>query len=207
MTITEGRLLVRADMTMLTQTTELLSWLPSSGVQKLTANTLLVGTDGFADARYGNFDKSPASLNDSYLIAELYQKKLLSKTHLKRQMQQLADDDAKQLHRDLQTALQTHSFKKIIILRHVPPFPQVCTYQGNPTDSNFLPYFASKATGDVLLAVAHDYPLVEFYTLCGHTHSYARSQILPNLIVTVGSAEYYTPTIQEIITIQHKTKS
>ena len=190
---------VRADMTRLTQTSEFLHWLPASGVQKLSADILLVGTDGFADGRYGDYENSPVSLNDSYLIDELYQKKLLSKKHLQFKMQQLADDDAKQLYHDIETGVATYKPKKIIVLTHVPPFPEVCMYQGRQTDDYFLPYFSSKATGDVLLRAACHYPLVEFLTLCGHTHSYACSNPFPNLTITVGAAEYYYPNIQEVI--------
>lgn len=190
---------VRTDVTILTQMNKLLNWLPYSGIQKLAPDILLVGTDGFADGRYGDYENSHVSLNDSYLIAELYQEKLLSRTHLKLKMQQLADNDARQLQRDLKISLQTHSTKKVIILTHVTPFPEVCTYLGNPTDSNFLPFFSSKTTGDVLLEIAREYPSIEFYTFCGHTHNYAHSQVLPNLIVTVGAAEYYQPAVQNIV--------
>lgn len=192
---------VRTEIVALLKTNTLLKWLPSSGIHELEAGTLLVGTDGFADGRYGNYENSPVSLNDSVLIAELYQEKLLSRSHLQHKMQQLADNDAAQLYRDLQIGLQTYNPKKIIILTHVPPFPELCIYQGRQTDSDFLPFFSSKATGDVLLAIAHNYPSVEFYTFCGHTHNYAHAQLLPNLTVTVGAAEYYYPAIQKIISI------
>lgn len=190
---------VRADVSVLTQMNEFLNWLPYSGIQKLAPDTLLVGIDGFADGRYGDYENSYVSLNDSYLIAELYQEKLLSRIHLKLKMQQLADDDARQLQCAIKTSLQTYNPKKVIILTHVPPFPEVCTYLGNQTDSNFLPFFSSKATGDVLLEIARDYPSIEFHTFCGHTHNYAHSKVLSNLIVTVGTAEYYKPAVQNIV--------
>lgn len=59
--------------------------------------------------------------------------------------------------------------------------------------------FSSKATGDVLLEIANMHPLVEFIVLCGHAHHYAQSQLLPNLNVKVGAAEYYQPRIQEVL--------
>ena len=58
---------VREDMTRLTQAVEGLYWLPASGIHKLTNDVLLVGTDGFADGRYGNYEKSVVVLNDSWV--------------------------------------------------------------------------------------------------------------------------------------------
>lgn len=192
---------VRFKMTGLTQTVKYLYWLPASGVQKLEADTLLVGIDGFADGRYGDYERSFVSLNDSDLITELYQEKLLSKRHLQLKMQQFADEDANLLQKCIETGIETHNPRKIIILTHVPPFPDVCFYRQRQTDDDYLPYFSSKATGDVLLKVADCYPSVVFLAFCGHTHGYACSQPLSNLTVTVGAAEYYHPEIQKIIVL------
>lgn len=61
----------------------------------------------------------------------------------------------------------------------------------------WLPYFASKATGDVLMEIAKDNASIEFLALCGHTHSEAHYQALNNLTVRAGKAEYGYPKIQE----------
>ncbi len=192
---------VRLDMAHLTKITQGLKWLSVSGVQKLSEDVLLVGTDGFADGRYGDYENSPVSLNDSRLIADFFQAKLLSRSHLLTKMQQYADEDARQLLRDIEMGIEKHSPKKMMVLTHVPPFPELCLYEGKQSDDNYLPYFASKAIGDVLLTVAQNYPFIEFVTLCGHTHHYAERQMLENLRVTVGAAEYYQPSIQDIITL------
>lgn len=192
---------VRLDMEHLTKTTEGLNWLSVSGAQKLSEDVLLVGTDGFADGRYGDYENSPVSLNDSRLIADFFQAKLLSRRHLLDKMQQLADENARQLLDDIEIGIEKHIPKKIIVLTHVPPFPELCLYEGKQTDDNYLPYFASKATGDVILTAAQNYPHIEFVTLCGHTHHYAERQKLENLRVTAGAAEYYKPTVQGIIAL------
>lgn len=127
---------VREDMTRLTQAVEGLYWLPASGIHKLRNDVFLVGTDGFADGRYGNYEKSAVVLNDSYMIAELYQEKLYSKTQLLLKMQQLADEDAKQLSHDIEMCVSTHCPKKIVVLTHVQPFPEVCMYDGQQTDGS-----------------------------------------------------------------------
>jgi len=69
------------------------------------------------------------------------------------------------------------------------------------SDDNYLPYFSSKAMGDVLLPVAKDNPSIEFLVLCGHTHSNALYQASGNLTVKAGTAEYCKPIVQEIISV------
>lgn len=86
---------------------------------------MLIGQDGWADTRYGDFDHSTVNLNDSRLIAELYQAFLLNKSSLRKEMQRLADTDANALENTLMQAINSR-IKKIIIATHVPPFPECC---------------------------------------------------------------------------------
>lgn len=48
-----------------------LHWLPLSGVVPLSAETCLVGHDGWADGKFGNCQGSDVELNDFHLIREL----------------------------------------------------------------------------------------------------------------------------------------
>ena len=191
---------VREEMIMLTNARRLLYWLPASGTQTLDKNTILVGQDGWADGRLGDYQNSRVSLNDSRMIADLFQAKIIGKFQLLDKMQQLADFDAKQLSDDLVQAIKQHP-KKIIALTHVPPFKEACLYEGKVSDDNWLPYFSSKATGDVLIKAAKDNPSIEFLVLCGHTHGEAHYQPLANLTIKAGKAEYYKPDVQEIISL------
>jgi hypothetical protein len=164
--------------------------LPAVGIKKLTDDVLLVGHDGWADGRLGDYQNSDVSLNDSLMIADLFQEKLLSKDKLLVKMQQLADVDARQLSNSLAKAIEKYP-TKIIILVHVPPFKEACLHQGKISDENWLPYFSSKVLGDVILDAAQTNPNIEFLVFSGHTHSAAHYQPLENLTVNVGKAEYY----------------
>jgi hypothetical protein len=115
-------------------------------------------------------------------------------------MQTLADTDAEQLCIDLQKAVSMQP-KNIIVMTHVPPFKECSLYEGKISNDDFLPYFASKATGDVLVQIAQNNPVIEFLVLAGHTHHWADYQALINLHVKVGKAEYYRPEVQEIIEV------
>lgn len=70
---------VRDAMAMLTKENSLLFWLPASGMQRLDNDTILIGQDGWADGRLGDFENSRVVLNDSRMIADLFQEKILGK--------------------------------------------------------------------------------------------------------------------------------
>lgn len=189
---------VRENIIKLCEKNPSLHWLGKPEVITLNSHTLLVGHDGWADARYGDFDHSHVNLNDSRFIMELYQAYLLNKTELKKQMMLLADMDAEALHKTLEFAAG-YNPKKIIIATHVPPFPENSWYKDNPSDANWLPYFSSKATGDIISYIAKKYPNINFLVLCGHTHTRNTTQLYPNLQIKTGGAEYYVPEIEGYI--------
>lgn len=191
---------VRACMSELTKAEKLINWLPASGMIVLKQDAILLGQDGWADGRLGDYQNSRVVLNDSRMIADLFQEKILGKFQLLEKMQQLADVDANKLHADLKLAIDANP-KKIIVLTHVPPFKEACMHQGKISEDDWLPYFGSKVTGDVLIQVAKENPAIEFFVLCGHTHSEALYKPLNNLCVKAGKAEYYLPEVQEIITL------
>lgn len=189
---------VREEMTFLTKSQPLLHWLPASGPQFLEKNIVLAGQDGWADGRFGDYYNSRASLNDSKMIIDLFQQKILSKNHLLEKMQQLADADAKQLENNLKQALSKNP-KKIIVLTHIPPFKEACWHKNRMSNDDYLPFFSSRATGDVLINIAQETPTIDFLVLCGHTHSAHTYQPLNNLVIQAGKAEYFQPKPQSII--------
>jgi predicted phosphohydrolase len=189
---------VRESMRSLTNNYPLLFWLGACEPILLENNTILLGEDGWADGRYGDYANSSVSLNDSRMIQELFQQKKLGKFQLLNKMQQLADDDAHNLYKKLNIAA-TKDPKKIIVLTHVPPFRETSMYEGKISGDDFLPFFSSKATGDVLLKFAKEHPLIDILVLCGHTHHSAEYKPLNNLTIKVGKAEYNQPMIQGMI--------
>ncbi len=191
---------VREAMSVLTKEEKFLFWLPASGMQMLDKNTILLGQDGWADGRLGDYENSRVALNDSRMIADLFQEKILGKTQLLEKMQQLADEDAMQLQNDLVQAVSQRP-KKVLVLTHVPPFKEACLHMGKISNDEWLPYFSSKVVGDMLMKIARDNASIEFLVLCGHTHSEANYQPLDNLVIKAGQAEYYRPRVQEILVI------
>lgn len=165
----------------------------------LTNDTVLIGIDGWGDARHGDFDNTHIRLNDSRLIAELWQAEQQSYSALKVEMQRLADEDAAALDQVLSATLGCANTKRVIIATHVPPFPDASYYNGKQSDKNWIPFYTCKATGDVIHKYAKEYPEIDFLVLCGHTHEKRQVKILPNLEVRAGGAKYEWPQLQEII--------
>jgi predicted MPP superfamily phosphohydrolase len=189
---------LRNKMTAITKHEPFLFWLPASGPQKLNNDVVLLGQDCFADGRYGDYASSRVVLNDSRLIVDLFQSGTLGKYSLLEKMQQLADQDANDLEKNIEQAISSYHPKKIIILIHVPPFREVCMHEGKISSDDYLPFFSSKVTGEILKHAAEAYPEVEFLVLCGHTHSKGFFKPCPNLTVTAGASEYGKPSIQEV---------
>lgn len=189
---------VRNEMTALTESNEYLFWLPASKVMQLDNGTLLVGQDGWADGRLGDYHNTRVALNDSRMISDLFQEKLVGRSQLLAKMQQLADYEASQLQEQLMLAAARHP-KRIIVLTHIPPFKEACLHEGKISDDDWLPYFSSKASRDVLMNICTTHPDIDFLVLCGHTHGKAKYTPIPNLTVEAGHAEYNQPEIQKMI--------
>ena len=90
-------------------------------------------------------------------------------------------------------------YRNMLLLTHVPPFKEACWHEGHISDDEFLPHFACQAVGDVLIEMMQSHPECNLTVLCGHTHGSGTAQILPNLQVKTGGAEYGQPALQETI--------
>jgi len=190
---------VRQTVTQLSQANSSVNYLPETGLVQLSKDTLLLGEDCWADGRYGNYADSRVMLNDSRMIQELREGSIIGKYQLLDAMQKLADSDATRLKKTLQLATQEYSPKKVIALVHVPPFRESCMHEGKISNDDYLPFFSSKVTGEVLIEAAKDNPDIDFLVLCGHTYSRSYYKPLDNLTIKAGGVEYGNPIVQEVI--------
>ena len=170
-----------------------LHWLPAAGVVPLTADTALIGHDSWADGRIGDFHCSEVMLNDYVLIQEL---EGLLKPRLFEKLNALGDEAATFLEDHARQALA--HWRNVLVLTHVPPFRESCWHEGQTSGDDYLPHFACRAVGDRLAALMREHPQNNMTVLCGHTHSPGVAQILENLCVLTGGAEYGRPKIQRI---------
>jgi 3',5'-cyclic-AMP phosphodiesterase len=204
---------VRESARALTRADAGLIWLPAAGVVPLTESTSLIGHDGWADARFGDFLHSDVVLNDYRLIAELRQvtvdptrkedaernERGLLPLALQAKLQELGDEAASHFESVLPHALEQS--EHVIVLMHVPPFREACWHEGRISDDIWLPHFSCKAAGDVLRRFMENAPDRRLTVFCGHTHGAGTAQILPNLVVITGGAEYGKPALQRVIQV------
>lgn len=171
-----------------------LHWLPASGVVKMSSDTCLIGHDGWADGRLGDYTGSRVLLNDYVKIHNFVKAGGVGRLAL---LNSLGDQAAAYLKDILPEALQ--NYQQVIVLTHVPPFKESCWHEGGISADDWLPHFSCKAVGDILKKFMSTYSDRKMTVLCGHTHSSGQVTILPNLLVKTGGAEYGLPKIQEII--------
>jgi len=173
---------------------EHLHWLPERKIVQLTKSTCLIGHGAWADGRYGNYHHSPVLLNDYVQIEDF---KGLDKEKRLLKLQELGDEAARFAEEMLVRAFQ--KYRNVIFVTHVPPFREACRHEGEMGNDDWLPHFSCKAVGDVLQKTMRSHRECHLTVLCGHTHDWSCSAILPNLIVITGKAEYGQPEIQGII--------
>ncbi|MCA9408613.1 MAG: metallophosphoesterase [Candidatus Omnitrophica bacterium] len=187
---------VRSDIDDFIKTKDQLIWLNKVEYIALTDETALVGHDSWADGRLGNFYGSMVELNDFHLIDEL---RLEPKKERLEAMQALADQAVEHFSKVLPKALE--NYRKVIVLTYVPPFKESCWHQGQNSGEEWLPFFSCKDVGDVLKETMKQHPSSEMIVLCGHCHSLGECQILSNLKVLTGGAEYGSPKLEQIFQI------
>lgn len=187
---------------------ERLIWLPAAGVVPLSDTTALIGQGGWGDARAGDYEATTIVLNDYLLIEDLRRTfqdspqalppprdpQAILTDRLREKLEQLGDEAAAHLRRTATAALAWA--EEVVVLMHVPPFREACWYQGRTSDDNWAPHFVCAAAGQALREVMQEHPAQRMTVLCGHTHSPGRAEMLPNLTVLTGEAEYGAPAIQ-----------
>lgn len=167
-------------------------WLPSVPPVRLDADTVMVGADGWGDARLGDPWGTRVRLNDFLAIEDLlspdYQELLLK-------LRAHGDAEARTSERVLGEALATNA-RRIVFVTHVPPFRSACWHEGAVSNDEWLPFFTCDAVGKVLERTARQNPERDFLVLCGHTHSGGVLQVADNLEVRTGDAEYGAPRVE-----------
>lgn len=197
----------RARVVALQEEVPQLTYLTASGVVELGPNTALVGHDGWGDARLGDFFGSNVVLNDYLLIEDLREPApdgapiagcpwARDRRPLARRLQALGDEAADHFRQVVPLALASHC--RVIAVIHAPPFREACRYNGRVSDDHWAPHFSCGAAGAALRELMAAQPDREMLVLCGHTHTAADVQILPNLRVLCGAAQYGQPVIQQV---------
>jgi 3',5'-cyclic AMP phosphodiesterase CpdA len=168
-----------------------LRYLPASGVIAIDGETGLVGVDGWADTRLGDWAGSRVRLNDYLLIEEL---RGHTQAHLETVLQAISDAETALARTLVRDALDR--FERVVFVTHVPPFEGAAWHEGQISDASWLPHFSSRSMGDMLLEEIAGRPDRELLVLCGHTHGAGVYRPRSNLEVRTGGADYGAPEVQ-----------
>jgi predicted MPP superfamily phosphohydrolase len=170
-----------------------LHYLSVERAAELAPHVGLVGHDGWADGRLGNYPRSLVVMHDFKLIAELAGLNKLDRWEV---LKSLADEAAAHVRRVLPAALE--KYRDVVLLTHVPPFREACWHEGRLSDDDWAPHFTCQATGQAILEIMRRWPDNRLTVLCGHTHGGGETHPAPNLHVITGAAEYGAPKIARV---------
>lgn len=187
---------VREAARALSQAHPRLRYLTGAAPVPLGARSALVGHDGWADGRAGDFARSRVFLNDYLLIGDLVTHDPAERLA---RMQRLAREAAESLAAAAARALTERPH--VVVATHVPPFREACWHEGRVSDDNWAPHFTSVAVGEALRAVMAERPDRTMEVLCGHTHGEGVARVLPNLVVRTGAAEYGAPALAGVLEV------
>ena len=182
------------------------SWLGGKLYRYVADDAVLVGVDGWADARTGN-PMTPVLMNDFQAIDELADemepgsvlnwRRGASRDRLHAKLRELADREAMTLHGQLRSALDPDvGARRVVIATHLPPWSSAAWHEGRTSSRDWCTYFVSSAVGTAIEDVARRRPDVKFAVLCGHTHGCGVVDVLPNLRCRTGGADYGRPEVQ-----------
>lgn len=156
-------------------------WLPACGSVRLGERCVLIGIDGWGDARCGDLQSS-VQLSDWQLIEDFAPVRYDRNARVAL-LQELGTAEAFALGELLAHAPAS---EHLVVLTHVPPFPEACVYAGAPSEPAWLPWFTCIATGVVLAEYARAHPHKRITVLCGHSHGVGVCRPEPNLEVRTG---------------------
>jgi len=161
-------------------------WLEENGIIKLTDKSCLIGADGFYDVYAGLAEYSTLNMSDFHLIEDFRFKHHLNRISLCRQ---LAQQSADIIERMVEEAVKT--YETVYIATHVSPFVESALGpDGRQSNSTWIPFFSNLTLGDKLIELAEKNRELTLYVLAGHSHFPIKTQILENLHVNIGKAEY-----------------
>ncbi|MGC4006193.1 MAG: metallophosphoesterase [Pirellulales bacterium] len=156
----------------------------------LNESVALVGHDGWADARIGDYERSMVMMSDYKHIQEFQGIGKRERWDILKAMGREAADVLR-TQMDRAVAERGH----VLVCTHVPPLREACWHEGALSDDEWAPHFTCLAIGELLIEFAERYPRIQFTVVCGHTHSPGECRPRANLHILTGGARYGAPTV------------
>jgi len=174
-----------------------LHYLSIENAQELTSRVGLVGHDGWADGRLGDYRRSMVRMLDWKLIEEFSGRDAEARWEV---LKRLADEAAAHIRRVLPEALARHD--EVLMVTHVPPFLGACWHEGAISNDQWSPHFTSQVMGDAILEIMDGEPGKKLTVLCGHTHGEGEFEAADNVLVLTGGADYGSPRVVRVFELE-----
>lgn len=154
--------------------------------------------DSWYDGYHGDFMGSQVWLNDFLFISE-FSGMRGNKQAILLKMQEISHGEVAGFKKRLSNAFKDAD--QVVLMMHVPPFPESSVYNGKQSDSNWLPFFTTKLAGDIIMDVMGKLPDKNLLVICGHSHGSAEFRPLPNTLVITAEAKYGYPRVSRILEV------
>lgn len=173
-------------------------WLPNVGVVTLAPNVALVGHDGWYDGGYASAFGSKLQMSDFFSIRELSEGVSYDHTRRIEKMMELAKESGDYLAKYIPKALKHHD--TVYVATHVAPFKEAARApDGTMSDSTWMPYFSSRASGDAILGAMKDQPEnKKCIVLCGHNHTEYDFWPTENIRCINATVRYKHPAVAKV---------
>lgn len=178
-----------------------LNWITKSGIVKLTERTCLIGGENWWDGGFGEINKQ-GLIHELIMLQDYRDIEDLSVGKDKRlkRVQEITDKFMKHFKELLPKAFE--QFDEVILMTHVPPFKESCSYEASPLPEEWLFHFCCRTMGEYLLDTMKENKKKQLMVLSGHVHEQSFFKPLGNLTSIVASASYFKPKICTSIVIE-----
>lgn len=181
----------------LTEHNPQLHYLTTNRPIALNSNSVLIGHDGWYDAKWREPLTPFIFMWDWYYIKDF--RALFGIAERIEFMRDLAAKASEDILNKLNKVIKQYS--TIYLLTHFPPWPEESDRYFGLIEKFWKPYNSCKTMADTLINFMADHPDKKLIVLAGHTHLKRQVQITPNIELRVGDAEFGKPQIQDIILI------
>lgn len=185
---------VDADVADLCESVANLHHLDGKQVVMLGHGVGLIGNRGWADARAGYARRTVIDSPDRLKITDFCG---MDRDRTLMRMRELGAESASLIRKTLPLALT--QYQHVVILTHVPPFPEAVFYKKKASAPTHLPHYVNISAGLAIRAIARAFPQRNVTILSGHSHSSKTAEILPNLTIHVGEARIGRPDFWNIV--------
>lgn len=168
-----------------------------------STETLIIGTDSFADGMCGKALTGFLDGQDIINIEDLkYAHAIGGESELKRKIYEFSVTNTFKLAAYIDTVIEEKkSVKNIVLLAHAPAFRENCATRFGEMGPELLPLYCNQNLGDMLLLKAKKYTDIKFLVLSGKVHFNTEYSPITNLTSRTGYAQSDAGFVIDVVSL------